>query len=217
MQYEEIVALLPDFLDGSLSQRQRQWISEELEGSEELRKALASLEDLRLAETQWTDETVPNWHRTAFAARVKNKSTNWMNWISLATSMAAIFLVVFRIQVVSNNDGYQVSFGEQIDKVAFRKQAEVYLDDWQAERTAYLDHWLLEFENKQLIQNQQVMSTALNFNRDERRQDLNQLTSFFLQQRSRDMVQTRSKYKQLLDTQTEDRQAIETLYASIDK
>ena len=217
MQYEEIVALLPDFLDGSLSQRQRQWISEELEKSEELRKALASLEDLRQAETQWVDETVPNWHRTAFAARVKNKSTNWMNWISLATSMAAIFLVVFRIQIVSNNDGYQVSFGDQIDKVAFRKQAEIYLDDWQAERTAYLDHWLLEFENKQLIQNQQVMASALNFNRDERRQDLNQLTSFFLQQRSRDQIQTRSQYTQLLNSQTEDRQAIDTLYASIDK
>ena len=217
MQYEEIVALLPDYLDGNLSQRQKQWISEELEGSEELRKALASLEDLRQAEVQWEDEAVPHWHRTAFAARVKHKPTQWMNWLSLATSMAAIFLVVFRLQIVSNNDGYQLSFGDQIDKVAFRKQAESYLDDWQAEQTAYLDHWLLEFENKQLIQNQQVMATALNFNRDERRQDLNQLTSFFLQQRTNDQVQTRTQFQQMLAYQTEDRQAIETLYASIDK
>ena len=217
MQYEEIVALLPDFLDEKLSRRQRQWVSDALQGSEELRQALASLEDLRQAHSQWIDEDVPNWHRTAFAARVQHKTTNWMNWFSLATSIAAIFLVVFRIQIVSNSDGYQVSFGEQIDKVAFRKQADSYLDDWQAEQLAYLDHRFLEFENQQLQQNQQVMSAALDFSRDERHKDLNQLTSYFLQQRSMDIVQTQSQYQELYTFQTEDREAIQTLYASIEK
>lgn len=217
MQFEEIVALFPDFLDDKLSQRQRQWVDEALQDSEELRIALASLVDLRQAKTQWVDEDIPNWHRTAFVARAKHKSTHWMNWLSLATSMAAIFLVVFRIQIVSNSDGYQVSFGEQIDKVTFRTQAYAYLDDWQAEQVAYLDHRLLEFENKQLQQNQQVMTATLDFNRDERRKDLNQLTSYFVQQRSRDLILTELQYKKLYESQTKDRQAIDTLYASIDK
>jgi len=217
MQYKEIVALLPEYLNGTLSQRQNQWVSEALQGSEELRKALASLEDLNQAQNNWVDEEIPNWHRTAFAARVPHKPTNWMNWISLATSMAAIFLVVFRIQIVSNTDGYQVSFGEQIDKVAFRTQAEAYLDDWQIEQTAYLDHRFLEFENQQLQQNQQVMTAALDYSRDERRKDLNQLTNYFVQQRSKDRNKSQAQYRQLIDSQTQDRQAIETLYASIEK
>ena len=217
MQYEEIVALLPDYLDNKLSQRQNQWVAEALDNSEDLRKALASMEDLHQAKKQWQDEDIPNWHRTAFAARVQHKPIHWMNWISMATSMAAIFLVVFRIQVVSNVDGYQVSFGEQIDKVAFRKQAEAYLDDWQIEQTAYLDHRFLEFENQQLQQNQQVMTAALNFNRDERHKDLNQLTSYFVQQRSIDRAKSQTRYRQLYDNQTEDREAIQTLYASIEK
>lgn len=166
---------------------------------------------------QWLDEEVPEWHRTAFAARVQHKSTNWMNWISFATSMAAIFLVLFRIQIVSNSDGYQVSFGEQTDKVTFRRQADAYLDDWQAEQIAFIDHRLLEFENQQLQQNQQVMTAALDFTRDERRNDLNQLTSYFLQQRTKDRVRSQSQYRHLVDSQAEDRQAIDTLYASIDQ
>ena len=172
--------------------------------------------DLQQAKNQWQDEEIPNWHRTAFAARVQHKSTDWMNWLSMATSMAAIFLVVFRIQVVSNADGYQVSFGEQIDKVAFRKQAESYLDDWQMEQAAYLDHRFLEFENQQLQQNQQIMTAALDFNRDERHKDLNQLTSYFVQQHSIDKAKSQTRYRQLYDNQTEDREAIQTLYASIE-
>ena len=123
MQYEDIVALLPDYIDNKLSKREEQWVSESLQNSEQLRQALASLEDLHQAKTHWTDEEVPNWHRTAFMARKPKNATTWMNWFSMATSMAAILLVVFRVQIVSNNDGYQVSFGEQTDRATFKKQA----------------------------------------------------------------------------------------------
>ena len=34
MQYEEIVALLPDYINDNLSHRQRQWVSEALQESE---------------------------------------------------------------------------------------------------------------------------------------------------------------------------------------
>ena len=216
MQYEEIVALLPDYLDKRLSSREQQWVEENLKTSEELRQALASLEDLHQAKMQWSDEEVPNWHRTAFMARKPKRNTNWMNWMSMTTSMAAILLVVFRVQIVSNTDGYQVSFGEQTDRVTFRKQAANYLDDWQVEQVAYIDHRLLEFENEQLQQNQQVMSTAFEFNRTERHNDLQQLTNYFLQQRKSDRVKATNQYKKLFDNQLEDRQDIETIYASIE-
>jgi len=217
MQYEEIAALLPDYLDDKLSHRQQQQVNTALKESEQLRQALASLQDLQLARNQWQDEEVPQWHRTAFAARVQRKPVNWMNWISFATSMAAICLVVFRIQIVSNDAGYQLSFGEQVDKARFREQADTYLNDWQAEQIAFLEHRLLEFENQQLQESQQVLTSALEFNRSERHQDLNQLTSYFLKQRSVDMAQTQTQYKLLYDSQTEDRKAIDTLYASIEK
>ncbi len=139
-----------------------------------------------------------------------------MNWFSLATSMAAILLVVFRIQVVANPDGYQVSFGDSTSKVAFKRQADAYLDDWQAEQIAYMDHRLLEFENVQLQQNQQLMAAALNVNRKERRQDMNQLTGYFVKQQTSDRLLTQTQYKKLFESQSEDRQAIKTLYASLD-
>lgn len=217
MQYEELLPLLDDFLDDKLSKQQKQRISDALQESTELAAALTNLQELRQASQQWVDEEVPDWHRNAFAARVHHRPNNWMNWFSLATSVTAIFLLVFRIQIVSNEEGFRVSFGDQIDKVAFREHADNYLNDWQEEQVAYFDLRLLEFENQQLQQSQQSMTAALEFNRGERYKDLNQLTSYFLQQRSRDLMQTQSQYLQLVDSQSEDRQAIDKLYASIEK
>ncbi|PCJ45783.1 MAG: hypothetical protein COA74_15030 [Gammaproteobacteria bacterium] len=216
MQYEEIAVLFPDFLDDNLSPENKQKVIDALEGSIDLQKALTSLKELRYGQQVWADEDIPSWNRSAFITRARPRASSWMNWFSLATSVAAICLVVFRVQLVSNNDGYHISFGEQANKVSFQKYANDYLDDWQSEQTAYLDHRLLEFENQQLQQSQQVLTSALEFNRDQRRQDLNQLTSYFLQQRSVDLVKSQSQYKQLVDSQLEDRQDIKSIYASLD-
>ena len=97
MQFEEIVALLPDYLDNKLSPQQRQIVEQELAQSTELNDMLNNLRSLNVAATSWQDEAVPEWHRTAFLARQRTPAqTNWMNWFSLATSFAAICLVVFR-------------------------------------------------------------------------------------------------------------------------
>lgn len=217
MQYDEIVALFPDFLDEKLSEKEKQTVIDALESSIELQHALLSLKELRYGQEQWIDEEMPAWNRSAYMSRAKSKSTHWMNWLSLATSFAAICLVVFRVQVISNDEGYHISFGEQSEQVAFKKYANNYLDDLHAEQVAYLDHRFLEFENQQLQQNQLVLTSALEFNRDERKQDLNQLTSYFLQQRSSDLVKTQTQYKQILYSQLEDREDIKSIYASLDK
>jgi hypothetical protein len=217
MQYEEIVALFPDFLEDNLSENEKKAVIDALDGSIELQQALSSLKELRYGQQQWMDEEVPTWNRSAYISRAKPKNTHWMNWVSLATSFAAICLVVFRVQVISNDEGYHISFGEQTEQVAFKRYANNYLDDLQSEQVAYLEHRFLEFENQQLQQNQLVLTSALEFNRDERKQDLNQLTSYFLQQRSSDLVNTQSQYNQILDSQLEDRKDIKTIYASLDK
>ncbi len=217
MQYEEIAALLPDYLDGKLTDRQNQQIHEAIQASDQLQVSLLSLEDLRSAKSHWVDEDTPDWHRTAFAARVRQKPIEWMNWFSFATSVAAIFLVMFRVQFISNSDGYQINFGEQFDKVTVQRQMNQHLDDWQAEQVSYLDHRFLEFENKQLVQSQQVLTAALQYNRDERRQDLNQLTSYFVDQRSIDIKRSKNRYQKITDSQLQDREDIKTIYASIQK
>jgi len=217
MQYEEIVALLPDYLNGQLTDKENQGIHDALQQSKELREALTSIKQLQTSVNQWCDEETPDWHRTAFAARVQQKHSQWFNWFSLATSMAAVLLVMFRVQVISNDDGLQISFGDQFNNATIQRQLNEHLDSWQEEQVAYLDHRFLEFENKQLVQSQQILTAALRYNRDERRQDLTQLTSYLVGQRSKDIRREKNRYQQIANNQQQDREDIKSLYASLKK
>ena len=216
MQFEEIVALLPDYLDNKLSPQQRQIVEQELAQSTELNDMLNNLRSLNVAATSWQDEAVPEWHRTAFLARQRKPAqTNWMNWFSLATSFAAICLVVFRIEIVASSDGLQIGFGEPTTSVAFEQRADEYLQRWAQNQEAYVSQQLMSYENRQLKRDQQIMTSVLEVNREQRKQDIQQLTTYFTQQRNQDLLLTQQKYQELYEFQDQDRQDIRQLYASL--
>ena len=79
MQYEEIVALFPDFLEDNLSEKEKKAVIDALDGSIELQQALSSLKELRYGQQQWMDEEVPTWNRSAYISRAKPKNAHWMN------------------------------------------------------------------------------------------------------------------------------------------
>lgn len=217
MQYEELVAMLPDYIAGTLSPKQHTYITQQLEESQELRDALESVRTLNQGYQSWQEEPAPEWHRTAYLARRQKTNQGWLPWLSMATSFAAILLVVFRIEIASTPDGIHIGFGDSVSQVAFKEQADQYLNEWRDEQQAYVAHKLLEYENQQFRRDQQLMATMLEVNNEQRRQDLTQLTSYFAQQRSQDIQITESKYEALFEIQDQDRQDIKNLYASLNK
>jgi len=217
MQFEDMVALLPEYMDGTLSPRLSRLIDEELQRNVELQDALATLETLHQGKQSWMEEPVPEWHRTAYLARRQKTSQGWLPWLSMATSFAAVLLVLFRIEIVASNEGVHIGFGEPTTKVAMQQQNEQYMNSWRDELQAYVGHRLLEYENEQLRRDQKVMATILELNTEQRRQDLTQLTAYLAQQRDKDIQLTQSQYQALFDIQDEDRQQVKQLYASLNK
>lgn len=217
MQFEDMVALLPDYLDGTLSPKLNRLIEEQLQTNVELQDALATLETIHQGKQSWMDEPAPEWHRTAYLARRQKTNQGWLPWLSMATSFAAVLLVLFRIEIVASNEGVHIGFGEPTTKVAMQQQNEQYMNSWRDELQAYVGHRLLEYENEQLRRDQKLMATMLDLNTEQRRQDLTQLTSFLAQQRDRDIQLTQSQYQALFEIQDEDRQQVKQLYASLNK
>jgi len=216
MQFEQIVALLPDYLDDNLSAEQRLIVEQQLTKSSELNEILEDLKGLNIAATTWQEESVPEWHRTAFLARQRKPAqSNWLNWVSLATSFAAICLVVFRIEIVTSSDGLQIGFGTPTTSVAFEQRADEYLQRWEQNQQAYVTQQLMSYENRQLKRDQQIMTSVLEVNLEHRKEDIKQLTTFFTQQRNRDLLLTQEKYQELYEFQDQDRQDIKQLYASL--
>ncbi len=217
MQFEDMVALLPDYLDGNLSPQQTQLIEQELASSADLREALSTLNTLNLGKQHWQDEPVPEWHRTGYLARRQRSNQGWLPWFSMATSFAAILLVLFRVEIVTTTDGLHIGFGESTTKVAMAQQSNDQLDAWREELQAYVGHRLLEYENAQLRRDQQLVTTMLQVNTQQRREDLSQLTTFLAQQRNQDIELTQSQYQALFEIQDQDRQQLQQLYASLNK
>ena len=184
MQFEDMVALLPDYLEGKLSPQLTQKIEQELQSSVELQDALATLETLHMSKQNWQDEPAPEWHRTGYLARRQKSNQGWLPWISMATSFAAVLLVVLRVEVVASNDGIHIGFGQPTTRVAMEQQANQNLEDWRNELQAYVGHRLLEYENQQLRRDQKLMTTMVQLNTQQRREDLSQLTTFLAQQRN---------------------------------
>lgn len=217
MQFEDMVALLPDYLDGKLSPRLSQMIDEQLKTNIELQDALATLNTLNRGKQSWLEEPVPEWHRTGYLARRQKSNQGWLPWFSMATSFAAVLLVLFRIEIVTSNEGVHIGFGEPTTKVAMQEQNEQQMEDWRNELQAYVGHRLLEYENEQLRRDQKLVATMLELNTEHRRQDLTQLTSYLAEQRDRDIQITQSQYQTLFENQEEDRLQVKQLYASLDK
>ena len=217
MQFEQMVALLPDYLDGKLSPNLAQLIEQQLQTSVDLQNALATLQTLHYGKQQWLDEPLPEWHRTGFLARRQKSNQGWLPWLSMATSFAAILLVLFRVEIVTSNEGLHIGFGESTTAVALEQQNNQNLEDWRNELQAYVGHKLLESENQQLRRDQKLVATLLQVNTEQRRQDLSQLTTILAAQRNQDFQLTQSQYQALYDIQDQDRQQLKQLYASLDK
>ena len=132
----------------------------------------------------------------------------------MGASFAAVLLVVFQVKITSNTDGWQVSFGAQEPEANMQLvQQEVnrILDDWSAEQTAFVNHRLLEFENQQLRNQQQLLAATFEVNREQRQQELMQVTQILMQKRTEDQLKTRHQYRELLNQQSEQNQVINTL------
>jgi len=218
MQFEDLVALLPDYLDGNLNPRQQKLMEQELDASPKLLDELENIRVLHSASQNWQEEPTPEWHRTAFLARNRQPvKQNWMNWMSLATSVAAICLVLFRVEIVTSSEGVHIGFGQPTNQVAFKQQADQYLNHWQQQQNTKVSRQLLEFENQQLRRDQTVMATVLELNKEQRRKDLNQLTAYFVNQRNNDLSLAQTQYQELYDFQDQDREDIQRIYASLNK
>ncbi len=224
MQYEQIVAMLPDYLAGKLNDKQQAFVQQQLQSSKELQAELATLESLMQMSERWQDESVPEWHRTAYATHGRQTQTHWSQWFSMAASFAAVLLVVLQVNIRSDESGLHIAFGstnnttlsqnEQLLTDVVENQVNRLLDAWSAEQAAYVDHRLLAFENKQLKTQQQLLAATYEVNREQRHQELMQLTKVLLQQRTQDQIHTRSQYRELLDEQSEHRQVINNLLTS---
>ena len=141
---------LLDYLDGKLPPDEYREFEQLLTDDPELQAAWYALRELQAAGRDWQDVQVPRWSR--LAGVTARPGGGWslsgsLSWLSLATSTAAIILVLFQAQVSVSGNGFAVSFGGGAESEAALEQR---LAAHAAEAESALDQRMEVMEKKKI-------------------------------------------------------------------
>lgn len=209
MLSDELRNQLFDYVDGRLSESQRQEFEEQLHINALLREEYEAMQVFMQAKEDWSDAQVPRWDRVRGINRMRQQAgLPWFQWVSLAFSLIAVVLVVSNAQISHNEEGFTIAFNgggvtqEDIDKK---------LENLRLEQQNFMTAQVKAMEDKSLAMNKQVLTAALDFNREVRRQDIAELASYWAKTRSEDL----RAIQLIQDQQEDDQRAIEQLYARL--
>ncbi|MES2625678.1 MAG: hypothetical protein V4628_10390 [Pseudomonadota bacterium] len=168
-----------------------------------------ALEFSQLA-AQWQQQAVPEWNRARFAIPPARTTGSWLNWGALAASLAAVFLVLLRVEV-STADGLWISFGGSQTEARVQQMVAAELARYTGTQDVLLDARLDEFTADQLNANQLLLARWQETTRTERRQELSLLMSGWQSQRFEDQQEFNSQLTQLTNDQLENNQYLNVL------
>ncbi|WP_339857687.1 hypothetical protein [Pseudohongiella acticola] len=192
----EIVA---DHFDRELSPQAREQVQAHVQACEFCRAEIALLAPAQELLRSWQPEAAPEWpapdwtrdhgpasHQPRSTLPKRRPTMSWANagrWLPLAASLVLSVAVLTQTRLDVSDQGWQVSFGSSA--------AEAQLQQ--------LDVYLAEQASIQQQQNQQMLAAALQEFGDSTTDSLEQMATWFEQQRELDIQRMEAGFQQLLD------------------
>ena len=185
----------------------------------------AELESLLLARTSldsWQDERVPHWDRgTELFRREHGNHTSsdsfWSRWqwLPTAASFAMLCIVLLNTTVVSNEQGFSISFGAGGATAA---QLDARLAEIASEQRQDTQIALARLEARQDSNNVQLLQAVMEQTQQTTAENLERIYTIFEQQRLQDLQDMRAGYQQLVDSDYQTIQSLQQLaqYVSYD-
>jgi len=219
---------LSNWLDGKLSDKQASALRDAIETSaEEHIDGASEFNEERLLQQRmntaqyiehqaglYQDKSVPNWDRgKAFVT----DHQPWWQWraipaLSLAFSMFAIALVLFKVELVyqpeglmltfassnsyQNNPEQQAKFMDLVNKEVDRR-LDVKLTTFASEQQVILANYAADIKVKQQDNNLQLASYVMGASRQERKEDMSDFINYINDQRVDEKFEQTLKYDQL--------------------
>lgn len=160
---------------------------------------------------QWQEQPVPDWNRARFAiAPTRQPRGSWPAWTALAASVAAIALVLLRVEVSTTN-GLLISFGGSQTEARVQALVAAELQRHTLAQDLLLEARLDDFAADQLSANQLLLARWQETARAERRQELGLLMTSWQSQRFEDRQEFNSQLTALASDQIESNQYLNAL------
>ncbi len=208
--HQLITTHIYDYIDGKLTPTVGKQVELALSQCDTCQSTYRKAVDLLQISQQWTDQAVPEWHRTEYAVRPRQNKSTWISWSALATSTLAIVMVLFQVQITSSDNGFTIAFGKQTDaQIAILLDRK--LNQYKQEQANLLEAKFATQTTVQMNNNKLLVADILEKSREERRDDLSFLITGIQTQRFEDQQKVEKRLAYLADNQIENNQFINNL------
>ena len=201
--------LLKEYFSDNLSVIAREEIEAHVASCDDCRGELVDLLHTRDVLKGWQQEKAPHWDRGAELFRRENGTADrqlgfWgkLQWqlIPTGASIFMLVLVLFNVQVSSDLNGFNVSFGSSTVSALY---VEKELEAFDERRGAKLDEAISLLEARQNSRNIELLQAVIYQNQQDTVTGLEQIYTVFEEQRLRDLEDMRVGYQQLMDSDYE--------------
>ncbi|MEH6385693.1 MAG: hypothetical protein V7780_13875 [Colwellia sp.] len=198
-----------DSLEDSFKETKNQkvWSNESAEEEKIWQERLKTAIAIEHQESLQAEQNVPEWDR---AAAFESDEVPWWQWgglpaISMAFSVFAVALVLFKVEFVMNDNGMLLTFGDK--QRSGYSQAEIEtlvnakvdqkLQLFASEQQVVLANYAADIKVKQQDNNLQLASYLMGASRQERKEDIGDFIQYINDQRADDSLDNKIKFQQL--------------------
>lgn len=200
-------------LAGSLNRTQNQQVQSNAITDEDAvwQQRLKTAQTLEHHESLQAQQKVPDWNRAAAFENdaVESNKRTWWQWgglpvMSMAFSVFAMALVLFKVEFIINDDGMLLTFGDkqpgfnQLDiETLVNAKVDQKLQLFASEQQVVLANYAADIKVKQQDNNLQLASYIIGASRQERKEDIGDFIQYINAQRADDSLDNKIKFQQL--------------------
>ena len=178
----------------------------------------AQLESVLLAQQdlqQWQEQRVPHWDRHLELFRQEHRidrpvSRFWLSWqwLPTAASLAMLCVLLFNVNVVSNDSGFSISFA---GSSASGSNLNAQLADFEQAQRLEMQQLVARVEGRQDSTSVQLLQAVMEQAQQSTADSFDQMYAYFEQQRLLDLQDMRAGYEQLVDSDYETIRSLQQL------
>lgn len=215
--------LLINYFDDKLPETQKQEMDSHIQACQFCQQELQQVIAIEQRMQQWEDVDVPRWNRKAAFADFKEdderqeKPSLWniWQWLPTASSLAMLVILLFNTSITTAEDGFSIAFGNSAgsaenaqNDAELQAQLAAQLESFRNEQQQQLNTLVARIEDRQDENNLRLMQAMMEQSQVSTDATINQMFSYFEQQRELDLQVYETGYQQLADS---DYQTIQSL------
>lgn len=183
--------LFAKWLEGNLNNDEMTLFAKYCQEDEAFSQRVSVVEKMEQLSCNYQEQSPPEWDRAAMFEPPVQKSARGWQWqatFSMAMSVAAMLMVLFKVEISTTENGMTISFAGAHQEQRMQQLLDKRLDNFEASQASYLAETTEQIQNQQLTMNTQLANYLLTTSRSERREDFAEFIKFVNEQRSDDQA-----------------------------